>query len=153
MIALSRLVPRPEIECPGDTITYNCSIQSNSEALQLIWRISISGQMPIDVIYNDTSNFANMSRLNGYITTSLTKFIRDECIESTLVITVQPNASTSHLMLQCFIEGLGSDFSDVVINSSSKLIISGILYIGLKLIFLRTTLTYWAQSFKNNSWY
>ena len=120
-VSVISLTPRSDMECPGDTITYRCSIQSNSEELHLIWRVSTSGQMPNDIIYNDTTNFTNMSRLNGYITTSLTRFIGDEYIESTLTITVQPNAEIRRFMLQCFIERLGIDFSDIVINSSSKL--------------------------------
>lgn len=120
IIPLPRIVSRSEIECPGDIIPYNCSIQSNSEALHLIWHITFPGLTPINIIYNDTSIHSNTSVLDGFVTASITRFIRDEYIESTLEITLQPNASQEHLLLQCFIEELGNDSTEILINSSRK---------------------------------
>ncbi len=117
LIPLPRIVSRSDIECPGDTVPYNCSIQSNSETLLLLWHVTFPGQMPLTIVYNDTDN---MTRQNGYVSASLTSYTRDEYIESILTITVQPETSTEHLVLQCSIEDLGNDSSEVLINSSGK---------------------------------
>ncbi len=115
---LPRIVSRHDIVCPGDIIPFNCSIQSKT--VHLIWRVTLPGQMAIDILYNDTSNI-NVTRLNGYVTTSLTRYIGEEYIESVLTITVQPNESIDQLRLQCLIEDLGNDSSYVFFNTSSKL--------------------------------
>ena len=120
-MSLNRVVSRPNIECPGDMILFNCSIHSNSETIHLIWRVILTGQTPIDIAYyNETSDFGSVPSLNGYFTSSLTRYTSDEYIESTLVITVQPDASSYQFLLQCLIESLGNDSIDVLINSSSK---------------------------------
>ena len=116
LTSLSRAFSR---HCPGDTIPYNCLIQSNSEALHLIWRLTFSdGRAPIEIILNSTSN--SLARLNSYVVASLTGYSEDMHIESLLLITVQPNSSMDQLVLQCSIENLGNDSNNVLINSSSE---------------------------------
>ena len=97
---------RHGLECPGDTIPYNCLIQSNSEALHLIWHLTFpDSRALIEIIFNGSStSLAHETRLNGYVNASLIAYTEDMYIESSLVITVQPNASMNQLFLQCLIE-------------------------------------------------
>ena len=117
IIPLERTALRSEIECPGDTISYNCSIESNSEAVQLTWRVTIPEQMPVNITYSDMTD--SVTNLTSYISTSVTGFQSDQYIHSYLEITVQPNIS-SQIMLECFIADLGNDTSIVFINASCK---------------------------------
>lgn len=119
LIPLPRMVSRHDIDCPGDIISYNCSIQSNSETLHLIWRVTLPGHsVPIDRVYNESSAL-NMN-VTSHINTYLSRYVRDEYIESTLAITVWNNASNDRLTVQCLIEKLGNDSVAVLIQSSSK---------------------------------
>ena len=66
----------------------HCSIQSNSETVQLTWRVTLPGQMPLDVTYDNTSNLNTVDNLGFNITTILTNYTRDEYIKSTIVFVV-----------------------------------------------------------------
>ena len=116
IIPLNRSVARNDIECPGDIIPYNCSIQSNSEAVDLTWHVTLPGEASISITYpNDRSNRTN---LNSYISSSLEGLRSDEYIHSTLRITVHPDISTDQIMLQCSIADLGNDTAIVHISIS-----------------------------------
>ena len=119
IIPIERIVSRSDIECPGDIIPYNCSIQSNSETVHLTWRVILPGQMPINItLYpNVTIDGVNF---NSYIAASITGFRSDEFIHSTLEVTVQPDISTDQIMLECSIEDLGNDSVTVLINTSRE---------------------------------
>ena len=101
MAPLQRIVSREDIDCPGDTISYNCSIQSNSETVQLTWRVTLPGQMPIDITYDNTSNLNTVDNLGFSITTTLTTYTRDEYIESTIVFTVLRDVVMNGTELEC----------------------------------------------------
>ncbi len=109
---------RDDIECPGDIIPYNCSIQSNSETVHLTWRVILPGQMSFNVTYY--GGFENRTRLNSYISTYLTGFRSDEFIHSTLEVTVRPDIPTDQIMLECSIGDLGNHTSTVFINTSGE---------------------------------
>ena len=117
---LERNVSEEGIECPGDIIPYNCSIQSNSEMVHLIWRVTLPGQISQAVIYNGIENLDNRSSLNSYISTYLTAFKSNEFILSTLEITVVSDIPANGIMLECLIDALGNDSTFVFINTSSK---------------------------------
>ena len=118
---MERIVSRDDIECPGDIIPYNCSILSNSESVHLTWNITLPGSL-LNITYYGGLEFDNGSDLNSYISTSLTGFMSDEYIHSTLTIRVDPNIipDTDQIMLNCSIGDLGFDISSVDINTSSK---------------------------------
>lgn len=60
LINLGIMASREDIHCPGESnVTYNCSIESNSENLYLEWEISLPG-MPLRIIYGSD----NISELN-----------------------------------------------------------------------------------------
>ena len=111
---------RDDIECPGDIVPYNCSIESNSENIHLTWHVSIPGQMPINITYS-SANHGHVTRLNNYITTYVTGLRRDQFIHSTLELTVEPEIPADQIMLECSISDIGNDSADVFINISSKL--------------------------------
>ena len=120
LIPLPRNVSREDIECPGDIIPYNCSIQSNSETIHLTWSITIPEQMPINITYesaSDTEGQTNM--LNDFITTVLSN-TDNGYIESTLAFRVQVSTSFNQALLECFIEGLGNDTIIVLVDKLSE---------------------------------
>ena len=108
---------RKEIDCPGDIISYNCSIESNSEEIQLTWRVTIPEQMPVEITYSNLSTSA--TPLTSYISTSVTGFQSEQYIHSYLEITVHLNIPTE-IMLECFMTDLGNDTEIVLINTSCK---------------------------------
>ena len=103
------------IECPGDIISYNCSIESNSEEIQLTWHVTIPEQMLVDVTFSNLS--ASVTPLTSYISTSVTGFESEQYIHSYLEITVHPNIPTE-IMLDCFMTDLGNDTEIVLVNAS-----------------------------------
>ena len=118
LLPLPRSSSGPDIDCPGDTISFSCSIQSNSETIHLTWQVNITGQMPVNITY-DAAN-TEETVLNDFITTSLNN-ISSGYLESTLVFTVQPSISQVTIMLECFIEGLGNESAVELVNISGKL--------------------------------
>ena len=81
----------PDIVCPGDTITYTCTVLvSNNESVNLSWRITFPGLMPIDIIYDDISDLHNLNNLAMGVTTSLTSFSNHR-IQSVIIILTYPS--------------------------------------------------------------
>ena len=118
IIPLEPVVFRDDINCPDDIIPYNCSIQSNSETVHLTWHVTIPDTMPVNITYSN--NISQMNALTSYISTSLTGFRSDEYIHSVLMVGVFAGIPTNEIVLQCSINGLGSDTRVVFVNSSSK---------------------------------
>ena len=117
---------RDDVYCPGDTISYNCSIISNTERPHLIWNITLPGQTPTIFIYDSISTLYDIHHLNTNITVTLTKldtiatteFVNKEHIESIIVITVLKNVSMNGTELECSIADLDSDSAVVFVNTS-----------------------------------
>ena len=121
IIPLERNVSRNDTECPGDTIPYICSIWSNSDKLQLTWRVILPGQQPLNITYHGTSNYNDVDFLNDFVTTSLTQFTNDQYIESMLTFIVSNDISTNWTVrLECLIEDLNSTMVYVTINLSGR---------------------------------
>ena len=118
ILPLERMVSRDDIECPDDIIPYNCSIQSNSETVNLTWHVFIPNMLPLNVTYSNGSS--QMINLTNYITTSVTGFQSDEYIHSVLMVRVYAGIPTYEIILQCSINGLGNDTRVVFVNSSGK---------------------------------
>ena len=115
---LVRNVKRSDIDCPRDTISYNCSIQSNGETVHLVWNITLPGSMPITIRYDNTSILNNMNNLAMSISTMLTQYRNDEYIESLLILTVLRNVSMNGTRLDCIIEELDNKTLFIFVNSS-----------------------------------
>ncbi len=62
---LERNITRPNIDCPGDTLSYNCSVVMNTDRVDLTWIITLPGQIPISITYDDTS-VLNCPAQEGY---------------------------------------------------------------------------------------
>lgn len=111
---------RVDIECPGDTIPYNCSIRSNSETVHLIWRVTIPGQMPMTSTYDGTSTLNNKDSLGASTTTVLTRYTSQAYIESILTFSVLKNVSLNSTTIECSSEGLDNDTQTVFVNTSGS---------------------------------
>ena len=117
--ALERNVSRRDIECPGDTIPYICSVASNSEMVQLTWRVTLPGGMTAYITYNNTSILNTVDDIGIHnIVTTLTNFTSDEYIDSTIVFTVLAGVDLNVTMLECLSEDLDSDSDTIFVNSA-----------------------------------
>lgn len=110
-----------EIECPGDTISYNCSIQSNSETLHLTWQVLLPEQSPINIThYKNASIPSDLHNLSGIINSTLTDFSSGQYIESALVLTIVADITINQTQLSCIIDNIGNDTVHVFVNKSGK---------------------------------
>ncbi len=98
---LQRNVSRQDIECPGDTLPYMCSIKSNSESMQLRWLVTFPGQDTIMILYTDGSNLNRVTYLPMNLTARLTQFSSGLNVESAIELTVLQNVSMNGTVLQC----------------------------------------------------
>ena len=115
----SDIISEVNIDCPGDILSYNCSIQSNSEAVYLTWRVTLPGESPISVTIYPSDNSTG-ARLNDYITATLTGFRNNEFIHSTIEFTVHPDIPTDQIIVECSIDDLGNDTITLYIQKASK---------------------------------
>lgn len=97
-----------DIDCPGDSVTYNCSIVSNTEYLHLIWTVIFPDEMPVTVIYDGLSLVGNVNNLDYNITSTLIT-IREEYIESIIKINLLSNVSQDNSLIECSIEDLANE--------------------------------------------
>ncbi len=115
-LSLTLLSPdRVGIDCLGDTIVYNCSILSNSENVNLVWRVTFLGMTPVNIMYDGTSNLNTSNNFDMGVSSTLTEYSSDEYIESIVVMTVLINVD---IILQCSIEELRSRIIVIDIDSS-----------------------------------
>ena len=117
---LERNVSREDIECPGDTIPFNCSVNSNSETVHLIWRVALPDGTSFNISYDSTSPMNVPYNLNEFISSTLTQFRSDEYIESTLSLTVVAENVINHTRLECISENLQNDTVYVDVNISGN---------------------------------
>lgn len=110
---------RSDIECPGDTILYSCSIQSNSETVHLIWRVTIPEQEPVNVTYNSISNPQSFNFLRDFIT-AYPNNISMMYIESTLELMIQTEVALNQTIVECIIEDINFEFVVVFVNNAGK---------------------------------
>ena len=109
---------RPDIDCPGDTISYLCTIfvSNNSDLVKLFWRVKFSGLMPINITYDSTSKLESVDYLSMNISSTLTHF-SNESIESVIVLTVLRNVSINGTKLTCSFFDSTNDTAIVNINT------------------------------------
>ena len=113
-----RISSRTDIECPGDIISYVCSVHSNSENVQLKWHILFPRQSPIEILYDhaSTTNIADTLKLG--VETTLTNFTRDNYIESLLELTIIKGVPINGTEIECSSENLNSVRIEVLVNTS-----------------------------------
>ena len=117
---LERNVSRNDIECPGDMILFNCSVQSNSENVQLTWEVTFPDQTTLNITYYNASGIT-VHDLGLGSSTSLTEYIEDHYIESTITFTVIQTVQLNGSQLECRSSDLDSETLDVPVNTSSEL--------------------------------
>lgn len=113
-----------EIDCPGDTITYRCSIESNTEELHLLWSVTFpNDHMPFEWVYDCNSTIGVMDDLEMSISASLLDCrIVDGYIESTLTLTVLGlDVNMNGMVVECSIGDLDDKNVTVLINISGTL--------------------------------
>ena len=110
-------ISRPDINCPGDTFSYNCTITSNSETIHhLTWRVTYPGHKSINITYNGSSSLNSVDLFDMQIRAVMTAYRAYEYIESIITVKVLGNI-TDEVKLECIIEGLAND-SVTFVNSS-----------------------------------
>ncbi len=109
-----------DIDCPMDTISYNCSILSNSERVHLTWSVTLPGSMPVTITYDNSSILNNMNNLAMGVITILSTYRSDEYIESIIVLTLLIEVALDGTMLECSISDLDNETATLYINSSGS---------------------------------
>lgn len=118
LTTLERNVSRPDIECPGDTIPYKCSIQSNSENIFLRWQVSIPGQIPLTITYDSTSMPNSNEALSAHVRSTLTSFVSQSYVESVIEVEVPRGVSFNNTMVECSFSTLTTDMVTVLVDSA-----------------------------------
>ncbi len=111
---------RSDIDCPEDTISYICSIQSNSETVNLVWNIYLPDSVPLTITYDNTSLLNNIDSSDIRFRTVLTAYNNSEYIESTILFNIVRNISTNGTILECSISDLDTETLTVFANISCK---------------------------------
>ncbi len=120
---IERSTARADIDCPGDVISYNCSILSNIETLYLIWIITFPGLMPISIVYDNTSLLNTMNELGMNVSSRITAFESDEYIESELEFTVLRDVLQNGAILECILADLDNKTVSISVNISGYFIL------------------------------
>ena len=119
-----------DIDCPGDTLTYNCSIESNSETLHLTWNITFPEEMPIYFTFNSTSILFTWHGWNNIgVSAILTGYIDQEYVNSTIIFTIMNNVTLDGTELECSITDLGNEITILYINTSGMCVANHIIII------------------------
>lgn len=105
--SINTVIPNVEFRCLGDLITFKCSIQSNSEKVQLTWNVTQPDQTFFDITYDNASTPNVTNNLGTNVTSVLVKFNGNEYIESMLTIVVMENVSGTQV--ECKSENLVSE--------------------------------------------
>ena len=108
------------IDCPGDTITYSCSIISNTEDLHLQWSVNFVNLATSEILYNTTSSLGVILQddLNPTVSSSLISY-GSGYVESILTLTLT-GIDTNGSFVECSIDDLDIDYIIVVTKSSGK---------------------------------
>lgn len=122
IVTVERIASSDNIDCAGEIIHYKCSIKTNSERMHLIWKVTVPGQLPLVIRYDNISDLGREDHINSFINTSLVQYGHDEYIESVLIFKVQTNVSTGNqTLLECMIIDLENESIIVLIKTSGIL--------------------------------
>ena len=143
---LERNITRPNIDCPGDTLSYNCSVVMNTDRVDLTWIITLPGQIPISITYDNTSVLDDLDYLDESVITTLTEYRSDEYIESIATIIVMSNITLNQSKIECTISNQKIESIIAFVNTSGTnlhIIFTDVL----RSIFLNSSSgTYWLQN-------
>ncbi len=107
-----------DIDCPGDIISYNCSVISDSDMVNLIWRITFPDFVPINVTYNNNSILNSKFNFALNASTILTEYMNEEYIESVITFVVVENITLNGTIVECETGGIENATEVVLVNSS-----------------------------------
>lgn len=93
---------------------------SNSENVQLTWKVTFPEMASISILYDGTSVPNNTNILGVNITAILTHYVAEEIIESVITLTVLGNVSMNETTVECSSEELGNVTLDVEVDSEGK---------------------------------
>ena len=116
---LSQNSARPDIDCPGDTISYNCSIESNTTNLHLTWNIILPDLSSESITYDNDSVVNNLDSLPLSINTLLSKYVSGQYIESIIFFMVIRNGTLNGTKFQCSIQDL-DEMSGVLTSTATS---------------------------------
>ena len=123
-------ISRPNaINCPGDILSYNCLIQSNSESLHLTWRITTPGSIPVTIYIDVNSTFIDSMDTYDTFSVTLDSYEQDALIESTVDLTVGTDNSLELTLLECSIGELRNTSIVVFLNMSGNYVIHSFEFI------------------------
>ena len=92
---------------------------SNSEMVQLTWRITLPGGMTANITYDNTSILSSVDDIGLInIFTTLNSYSSDVYIESTIVFTVLANVDLNVTMLECISEDLDADSDTIFMDTA-----------------------------------
>ena len=111
---------QPDIDCPGDTISYICSIASNAYNLRLTWVVIFLGQPPITITYDADSVRDTVDLLGMNVSSTLMEFRARNNIESVITLTFLSDVYANKTMLECNFAGLTNDTENFSVYSPGK---------------------------------
>ncbi len=115
-----KLPKRPDIDCPGDTLSYNCSILSNSENSTLVWSLILPGFDNVYSIFGAESTVDEFHSSGPAITFRLTEYVDGEYIESILTFTVGRHFTVNRTSITCEIPDLATENVELMLYSAGK---------------------------------
>ena len=107
------------VDCPGDTISYRCTIMSDNDTIELTWRVTLPGMMPINIAYDnilDIPDATDTDLVTG-ITATLTNSTDEGYIESVIMFTVFGDVELNGTELECIADELDDDYTEVLVNT------------------------------------
>ncbi len=112
------LIDEPGIDCPGDIISYVCSVMSNSENLYLTWHVTFPGLRTINVTFD---NYTDPNDVNLPLNTSISlmNYTLDEYVKSTIFFLVD-DISVNGTEVECETGDYNSLTAFLSINSYRK---------------------------------
>lgn len=113
-VTLNQVKELPAVNCPGDIVLYNCSVESNTEDLELTWRISLPNKTIFTVTHNSFSTL-DTNEVDMIFDSTLTTY-SDTFIESILVLTLLDNVSMDGIIVECSIHDLDSEIIELDVD-------------------------------------
>ena len=121
---IERNTLRSDIDCPGDTISYNCSVLLSNNSAELTWTITLPGKIPLNITYDDSSLIDNGTDILGMgVSTLLVDYRRNEYIESVVVLTLMKNVTLNGSIVECNVSVSTIDNDDINIGNISTLVL------------------------------
>lgn len=88
------------INCPGDVVSYNCSI-SSPNILHLTWLVTLPGSPTINVTYTRISSRNSPTSHHRSFSSVLSSYIDEQYIESIIMFSVLREIDITGTTVQC----------------------------------------------------